>query len=136
MTPQSVGLTGSQLTIGKLSGRRGLQGKLKELGYDLEGEALDEVYRQAVALADAKKEVTDADLLALVEQRASEVPASVALVGWSVDLVHGGNATGDGHARRSAARSGRPRRPATARSTRCSARSTRPSSRSSAGIRR
>ena len=62
MTPQSVGLTGSQLTIGKLSGRRGLQGKLQELGYELEGEALDEVYRQAVALADAKKEVTDADL--------------------------------------------------------------------------
>ncbi len=76
MTPQSVGLTGSQLTIGKLSGRRGLQGKLRELGYELEGEALDEIYRQAIALADAKKEVTDADLLALVEQRASEVPAS------------------------------------------------------------
>jgi 2-isopropylmalate synthase len=65
MTPQSVGLTGSQLTIGKLSGRRGLQGKLRELGYDLEGEALDEIYRQAIALADEKKEVTDADLLAL-----------------------------------------------------------------------
>ena len=45
MTPQSVGLSGSQLTIGKLSGRRGLQGKLKELGYELEGEALDELYR-------------------------------------------------------------------------------------------
>ncbi len=42
MTPQSVGLTGSQLTIGKLSGRRGLQGKLRELGHELEGEALDE----------------------------------------------------------------------------------------------
>ena len=94
MTPQSVGLSGSQLTIGKLSGRRGLQGKLKELGYELEGEALDEIYRQAVALADAKKEVTDADLMALVEQRASEVPAVVALVGWSVTSSHGGNATG------------------------------------------
>ncbi len=94
MTPQSVGLTGSQLTIGKLSGRRGLQGKLKELGHHLEGEALDEIYRQAVALADAKKEVTDADLLALVEQRTSEVPASVSLVGWSVTSSHGGNATG------------------------------------------
>ncbi len=94
MTPQSVGLSGSQLTIGKLSGRRGIQGKLKELGYDLEGEALEEVYRQAVALADAKKEVTDADLHALVEQRASEVPASVALIGWSVTSSHGGNATG------------------------------------------
>ena len=87
MTPQSVGLSGSQLTIGKLSGRRGLQGKLRELGHDLEGEALDALYRQAIALADAKKEVTDADLLALVEQRASEVPASVELVGWSVTLV-------------------------------------------------
>jgi 2-isopropylmalate synthase len=94
MTPQSVGLTGSQLTIGKLSGRRGLQQKLKDLGHDVEGEALDEVYRQAIALADAKKEVTDADLRALMEQRAAEVPASVVLVGWSVTSSHGGNATG------------------------------------------
>jgi 2-isopropylmalate synthase len=94
MTPQSVGLTGSQLTIGKLSGRRGLQGKLKELGHDVEGEALDALYRQAIALADAKKEVTDGDLLALVEQRASEVPASVELVGWSVTSSHGGSSTG------------------------------------------
>jgi 2-isopropylmalate synthase len=94
MTPQSIGLSGSQLTIGKLSGRRGLQGKLRELGHDLEGEALDTIYRQAIELADAKKEVTDADLLALVEQRSAEVPASVELVGWSVTSSHGGNATG------------------------------------------
>jgi 2-isopropylmalate synthase len=94
MTPQSVGLSGSQLTIGKLSGRRGLQGKLRELGHDLEGEALEVIYRQAIELADAKKEVTDADLLALVEQRAAEVPESVALIGWSVTSSHGGNATG------------------------------------------
>ena len=94
MTPQSVGLSGSQLTIGKLSGRRGLQGKLRELGHDLDGEALDAIYRQAIELADAKKEVPDADLRALVEQRAAEVPASVALVGWSVTSSHGGNATG------------------------------------------
>src|SRR5215203_4958164 len=94
MTPQSVGLSGSQLTIGKLSGRKGLQQKLKELGYEVEGEALEDLYRQAVALADSKKEVTDADLHALVEQRSSEVPASVAIVGWSVTSSHGGNATG------------------------------------------
>jgi 2-isopropylmalate synthase len=94
MTPQSVGLAGSQLTIGKLSGRKGLQGKLHELGHDLEGEALDDIYRQAIALADSKKDVTDADLLALVEQRAAEVPASVELLGWNVTSSHGGNATG------------------------------------------
>jgi len=67
---------------------------LRELGYELEGDALDTIYRQAIELADAKKEVTDADLLALVEQRAAEVPASVALIGWSVTSSHGGNATG------------------------------------------
>ncbi len=94
MTPQSVGLSGSHLSIGKLSGRRGLQGKLRELGHDLEGEALEAVYRQAIALADAKKEVTDLDLLALVEARTSEVPASIRLEGWSVTSSHGGNATG------------------------------------------
>ncbi|HEV8546880.1 MAG TPA: 2-isopropylmalate synthase [Candidatus Limnocylindrales bacterium] len=94
MTPQSVGLAGHQLTIGKLSGRRGLQGKLRELGHEVEGEALDVLYRQAIALADAKKDVTDADLLALVDQRAAEVPASVEIVGWSVTSSHGGNARG------------------------------------------
>jgi 2-isopropylmalate synthase len=94
MTPQSVGLAGSQLTIGKLSGRRGLAQKLHELGHEVKGEALDALYRRAIALADAKKDVTDADLLALVEQRAAEVPASVSLLGWSVTSSHGGTAVG------------------------------------------
>ena len=94
MTPQSVGLTGSQLTIGKLSGRRGLQQKLRQLGHEIEGEALDELYRAAVALADAKKEVTDADLHALVEQRVADVPQAVRLEGWNVTSSHGGKATG------------------------------------------
>jgi 2-isopropylmalate synthase len=94
MTPQSVGLTGSQLTIGKLSGRRGLQQKMRELGHEIEGQALEELYRATIALADAKKEVTDADLLALIEQRASEVPASIELVGWNVTSSHGGKASG------------------------------------------
>jgi 2-isopropylmalate synthase len=79
MTPQSVGLSGSQLTIGKLSGRRGLQGKLRELGHDLEGETLDAIYRGGDRnWADAKKEVTDADLLA--RRRAGARPRSRASV--------------------------------------------------------
>ncbi len=94
MTPQSVGLTGSQLTIGKLSGRKGLQKKLRDLGQDVSGDALDVVYREAIALADLKKEVTDADLLALVQQRSDDVPASIVLEGWSVTSSHGGRSTG------------------------------------------
>ena len=135
MTPQSVGLAGSQLTIGKLSGRRGLQGKLRELGHDLEGEALDAIYRQAIELADAKKEVTDADLLALVEQRAAEVPGERRARRLERDVVPRRQRDRHGHARRSTARSAAPRRPATARSTRCSRPSTTRSSRCSAGTR-
>jgi 2-isopropylmalate synthase len=94
MTPQSVGLGGSTLSIGKLSGRKGLQGKLRELGHDLDGDALDAIYRAAIALADTKKEVTDADLLALVERRAADVPRSIELLGWSVTSSSGGHAVG------------------------------------------
>src|SRR4051812_21406756 len=94
MTPQSVGLSGSSITIGKLSGRKGLATKLADLGYDVEGEALDALYRQAIALADEKKEVTDDDLVALVEQRVAEVPQAVRLEGWNVTSSHGGKATG------------------------------------------
>jgi len=94
MTPQSIGLAGSSITIGKLSGRRGLQSKLADLGYELEGEALDTIYRQAIELADEKKEVTDDDLVALVEQRMAEVPQAVRLEGWNVTSSHGGKATG------------------------------------------
>lgn len=100
MTPRSVGLSGSTLSIGKLSGRRGLQGKLRDLGHDLDGPALDAAYRAVVALADAKKELTDADLLAIVEQQAAaaapeaEPAAGVALVGWNVSSSHGGGSSG------------------------------------------
>ena len=102
MTPQSVGLAGSRLSVGKLSGRRGLQGKLSELGYDIAGEALDELYRQAITLADTKKEVTDADLTALVEAQASGGGSAeeaishspVRLVDWSTSTGKGGAAKG------------------------------------------
>ncbi|MBX3029647.1 MAG: 2-isopropylmalate synthase [Chloroflexi bacterium] len=99
MTPQSVGLNSNRLTIGKLSGRRGLQDKLKSMGFDIQGEALDVVYRAAIALADQKKEVTDADLEAIVGQQASgnvSLPdAPVALEGWSVTSSHGGSSQGN-----------------------------------------
>ena len=133
MTPQSVGLAGSSITIGKLSGRRGLQSKLAELGYELEGEALDTIYRQAIALADEKKEVTDDDLVALVEQRVAEVPQAVRLRGLERDVVARRQGDRHGLARPSATRTTPRRRSATGRSMRCSRRSTRRSSRSSAG---
>ncbi|MCQ3931959.1 MAG: 2-isopropylmalate synthase [Chloroflexi bacterium] len=66
MTPQSVGLHASSLVLGKHSGRHALKVRLKELGYEVEGDALNQIFARFKAVADAKKNVTDADLEALM----------------------------------------------------------------------
>jgi 2-isopropylmalate synthase len=66
MTPETVGLTQSRLVLGKHSGRHALKVRLSELGYEVEGDALNQVFARFKALADAKKVVTDADLEALI----------------------------------------------------------------------
>src|SRR5690606_23925191 len=60
MTPESVGLTQNQLVLGKHSGRHALKVRLEELGYNIEGDALNQVFARFKDLADAKKTVTDA----------------------------------------------------------------------------
>ncbi len=66
MTPETIGLTQSKLVLGKHSGRHALKSRLEELGYKVEGDALNQVFARFKALADAKKTVTDADLEALI----------------------------------------------------------------------
>jgi 2-isopropylmalate synthase len=94
MTPESVGLGGSTLTLGKLSGRRGFNERLRRLGVELEPAALDALYAEAIALADHKKQVTDADLLALAEQRADPVPQLVQLEHWAAASRQGESSSG------------------------------------------
>ena len=72
MEPQSVGLSGSTLVLGKLSGRHAFQKRMEELGYPLEGEELASAFESFKEVAEVKKEVSDADLEALVaDQRRS-----------------------------------------------------------------
>jgi 2-isopropylmalate synthase len=66
MTPESVGWSQSRLVLGKHSGRHALKVRLAEMGYDLEAEQLNQVFARFKDLADAKKNVTDADLEALM----------------------------------------------------------------------
>jgi 2-isopropylmalate synthase len=66
MTPESVGLQQSRLVLGKHSGRHALKARLEELGYRIEGDALNQVFARFKDLADSKKTVTDADLEALI----------------------------------------------------------------------
>ncbi len=67
MTPESVGLSRSTLVMGKHSGRHAFRTKLKELGFDLGDNALEDAFRRFKELADKKKDVFDEDIVALVD---------------------------------------------------------------------
>src|SRR6056297_2147958 len=66
MRPEDVGLQETNIVMGKHSGRAALRAKRKNLGFDLGGNQLNDLFVRFKALADRKKEVFDDDLLALV----------------------------------------------------------------------
>jgi 2-isopropylmalate synthase len=76
MTPQSVGWMDTKLILGKHSGRHGLDAQLRKLGYKLDAEHLRVAYRRFVALADQEKQVTDGDLIYIVES-GMETPSAI-----------------------------------------------------------
>jgi 2-isopropylmalate synthase len=78
ISPEAVGVPKRQLVLGKHSGRNALRATLVDLGYQPTREELDECYKRVVTLADASKNVTNRDLLAIAHQvmrkRGSETP--------------------------------------------------------------
>jgi 2-isopropylmalate synthase len=75
MQPETVGAGQTQLVLGKHSGRHAFARRMKDLGYALEGADLDSAFERFKHVADKKKQVTDADLEALV---AADLPAPAA----------------------------------------------------------
>ena len=66
MRPETVGLLRSTLVLGKHSGRHAFRVRLEDMGYGLSDEELDEAFSRFKELADKKKIITDADLVALI----------------------------------------------------------------------
>ena len=67
MTPESVGLSKSNLVMGKHSGRHAFRERVNELGFDIGDNAFEEAFHRFKALADKKKEIYDEDIIALLE---------------------------------------------------------------------
>jgi len=67
MTPESVGLTKSNLVLGKHSGRAAFKDKLKSLDIQIGDNALEDAFNRFKDLADRKKEIYDEDIIALVD---------------------------------------------------------------------
>ncbi|MBX9874758.1 MAG: 2-isopropylmalate synthase, partial [Beijerinckiaceae bacterium] len=68
MTPASVGVTKTSLVMGKHSGRAAFRSKLKDMGYDLGENQMEDAFTRFKALADRKKHVYDEDIEALVDE--------------------------------------------------------------------
>ncbi|KAJ7961697.1 2-isopropylmalate synthase 2 [Quillaja saponaria] len=69
MSPEDIGLTQPQknrIVLGKLSGRRALNSRLVELGYDLDEQSLDEIFGRFKEMAGRKKNLYEEDIKSLV----------------------------------------------------------------------
>jgi 2-isopropylmalate synthase len=62
MDPADVGVGESLLVLGKLSGRNALRSKLEKLGYQVEGEQLDQVSIRVKQVLDIQRAVSDVQL--------------------------------------------------------------------------
>ncbi|GGH07153.1 2-isopropylmalate synthase [Sphingobacterium alkalisoli] len=65
--PEDVGLEEADIILTARSGRHALKHHLERLGYHLDKETLADTYERFLAIADAKKDINDEDLLSLVK---------------------------------------------------------------------
>jgi 2-isopropylmalate synthase len=84
MTPESVGVSKTSLVMGKHSGRNAFRSRLKELGYTLSDNQLEDAFVRFKDLADRKKNVYDEDIEALVDQNIAMAHDRIRLVSLSI----------------------------------------------------
>jgi 2-isopropylmalate synthase len=66
LDPAEIGRPGgTEIVLGKLSGRAGFAARARELGFGLDGAALEHAFGRFQALADTRPEVTDAEVRAV-----------------------------------------------------------------------
>ncbi len=74
MTPESIGISGNRLVMGKHSGRHAFDERLKEMGFNLNKVDLNRAFLRFKELADKKKEVYDEDIEAIVAEEVLRLP--------------------------------------------------------------
>lgn len=89
MRPEDVGFAGTNLVLGKHSGRHAFRDRIVQLGYTLDEKNFEQVFADFIALADKKKDVYDSDIVALIENR-----TSVADDHWKMISMHTSAGTG------------------------------------------
>jgi 2-isopropylmalate synthase len=85
MDAETIGLEANSIVLGKHSGRHALRKALEELGFQVEGAALNTAFRRFKDIADKKKKVTALDLEAIVSDEMRQVPMSFGLESFEVE---------------------------------------------------
>jgi 2-isopropylmalate synthase len=74
MDAESIGLTNNQIVLGKHSGRHAFSTRLQELGFNLSETELNKAFLRFKDLADKKKDISDWDLEAIVNDEIKSTP--------------------------------------------------------------
>ncbi|MEH2149600.1 2-isopropylmalate synthase [Nostoc sp.] len=74
MDAQLIGLSDNQIVLGKHSGRNAFRTRLKELGFELSDTELNKAFVRFKEVADKKKEISDWDLEAIVNDEIQQAP--------------------------------------------------------------
>ena len=88
LTPESVGVKETSLVLGKHSGQHAFSAKLEELGYNIPEADIARLFQDFKNLCDKKKNVSDRDIMALVEATEKEERKTWSLISY---VVNSGN---------------------------------------------
>ncbi|MFK7886765.1 MAG: 2-isopropylmalate synthase [Gammaproteobacteria bacterium] len=90
MRPQDVGISRTQLVLGKHSGRHAFRQRVQELGYELQEDEIQTAFKAFKVLADRKKDIYDADIEAIILRAETATPGP-----WSVESLSTRSSTGE-----------------------------------------
>jgi 2-isopropylmalate synthase len=86
MDATTIGLETNSIVLGKHSGRHALRKALEELGFEVDGAALNNAFKRFKDIADKKKKVTALDLEALVSDEMRQSPSAYAIEAFEIDV--------------------------------------------------
>jgi len=90
MKPETIGLAGSRMVLGRHTGRNGFAARCKQLGFTLSKPELEQAYQRFLEIADKKKEVFDEDIAAIINDEVRGVVEPV----YHLDYLHVACGTG------------------------------------------
>jgi len=93
MEPEEIGWQGTNIVIGKHSGKHAVEAILKEMGYELDPKQVEKIIAKVKDLADKQKEVMREDIIAITADIAGELSKEEEIIKLDEIKITTGNKT-------------------------------------------